>query len=300
VSEYKQGYALAKPNIVRSFNEAAQNYQQVDQLQQTVADRLLERLDFIKLSPELILDLGSGPGTSSRKLASYYRGARIIETDLSLSMLRQSRQESPRFLSRRQRICSDAEILGLDSGRFDLVFSNLMLQWCDNLDQVFKEASRVLRTNGLFVFSTFGPDTLMELRQSWQQVDEEVHVNAFIDMHDIGDALIRIGMESPVMETEKLTLNYSRVHDLMRELKMIGAHNINSGRRKTLTGKNRFQSMLDNYEKWRSKTGSLPATYEVIYGHAWMPENTKASRINASTVAFPVSALKSTKYRGAR
>lgn len=284
-------YALEKTDIAKNFSSAAKHYQLVDQLQQTVADRLLERLDLIKMSPEAVLDLGSGPGTSSAKLMKYYKKARVFETDISFAMLKRSAEQTRKLFSRRQRICSDAEKLAIKSDSFDLVFSNLMLQWCNNIDLVIEETSRVLRPDGLFIFSTFGPDTLMELRKSWQQVDEDIHVNAFVDMHDIGDALIRIGLENPVMETEKITLNYKDAHDLMKELKMIGAHNINQGRRKTLTGKNRLQNMLAHYEKWRAN-GRLPATYEVIYGHAWMPASVKSRRIDGQTVTFPVSALK--------
>ncbi len=284
-------YALDKTQIAKSFSSAATHYQLVDQLQQTVADRLFERLDLIKKSPLMVLDLGSGPGTSSAKLMKCYKKARIIETDISCGMLKYSAKQARKFLSRRQRVCSDAEMLAIKADSVDLVFSNLMLQWCDDVDLVIKEISRVLRPDGLFIFSTFGPDTLLELRKSWQQVDEEIHVNAFVDMHDIGDALIRMGLENPVMETEKITLNYKDARDLMRELKMIGAHNINHGRRRTLTGKNRLLKMLDSYEKWRTD-GRLPATYEVIYGHAWMPASIKSRRVDGQTVTFPISALK--------
>ncbi len=288
-------YVLDKRDISRSFSFAAQNYQLVNQLQQTVADRLLDRLGYINIEPRVVLDLGSGPGTSSSKLARRYRKANIIETDISLSMLREARRQAPRFFSRRKQACSDAEKLGFESGSFDLVFSSLMMQWCDDIDLVLQEAGRVLRPNGLFIFSTFGPDTLVELRQSWQEVDEDIHVNAFIDMHDIGDALIRLGMESPVMETEKIVLNYKSVQDLMRELKLLGAHNVNNGRRRTLTGKNRMQKMFSHYEKSRNQEGRLPATYEVIYGHAWLPATVQAKRLDEQTMVFPISALKSNR-----
>ena len=287
-------YFLEKQLVSRAFGTAATNYHRVDQLQQTVAGRLLERLEYTKLRPALALDLGSGPGTSSARLARHFKKTVVIETDISCSMLLQSSKRSPRFFSRRRRFCTDAENMGLKSSSMDLVFSNLMLQWCDNLDLVFKEVHRVLKPNGLFIFSSFGPDTLMELRKSWQQVDQYVHVNAFADMHDVGDALIRAGLENPVMETENITLNYDDVQNLMRELKRLGAHNVNGGRRKTLTGKRRLQSMLSHYEHWRSE-GKIPATYEVIYGHAWAPANVKARRIDEQTLAFPLAALKPVK-----
>lgn len=289
--EQEQAYLLEKSQVVRSFSAAAGGYQQVDQLQQTIADRLRDRLDLIKMQPRLVLDLGSGPGTSSARLAQHYKKASIIETDISHAMLLQASKQAPRFFSRRRRVCADAEVLAIKSAGIDLVFSNLMLQWCANLDLVFKEVRRILRPNGLFIFSTFGPDTLKELRLSWQAVDKNIHVNAFIDMHDIGDALIRMGLENPVMEAERITLGYKDVYSLMRDLKMLGAHNVNRGRRKTLTGKNRLQGMQTHYEHWREQ-GRLPATYEVVYGHAWAPMNMKATRIDEQTLAFPVSALR--------
>lgn len=289
--EQEQERLLEKRQVARSFSAAAEDYQQVDQLQQIVGDRLVDRLGLMKMKPGRVLDLGSGPGTSSAKLAKHYDKALIIETDISHAMLLQAGKQAPRFFSRRRRVCADAEVLAIKSASIDLVFSNLMLQWCDNLELALKEVRRILRPNGLFIFSTFGPDTLKELRLSWRAVDENIHVNAFIDMHDIGDALIRTGLENPVMEAERITLNYKDVHSLMRDLKMLGAHNVNSGRRKTLTGKARLQKMLCNYEKWRVE-GSLPATYEVVYGHAWAPASMKATRIDEQTLAFPVSALK--------
>jgi malonyl-CoA O-methyltransferase len=289
--EQGREHLLEKQRIARSFSAAAKDYQLVDQLQQTVGDRLIERLELMKVKPGLVLDLGSGPGTSAAKLAKYYKKATIIESDISHSMLLQASKQSPRFFSRRRRLCSDAEMLGLKSASLDLVFSNLMLQWCNNLDLVLNETRRVLQPNALFIFSSFGPDTLMELRKSWQEVDQHIHVNAFVDMHDIGDALVRAGLENPVMETERITLNYENAFDLMRELKMLGAHNVNSGRRKTLTGKTRLQNMLAHYEKLRVE-GKLPATYEVVYGHAWTPASMKARRIDEQTLAFPLSALK--------
>ena len=290
MSNNNDEYLLEKKQVIKSFGVAAKDYQQANILQSTVAARLLERLDLIKLQPKRILDLGCGPGTSSSGLAKYYKKAAVYETDISLQMLRQAKSEAPRFFSRRQRFCSDAEASCIKSTSMDLIFSNLMLQWVESLDTVFNEARRILKPNSLFIFSTFGPDTLIELRKSWQEVDEQIHVNAFVDMHDIGDALIRAGMQNPVMEAEKIMFEYEWVHDLMRDLKKIGAHNVNQGRRKTLTGKSRLNGMLSHYEKLRVD-GRLPASYEIVYGHAWTPEKTHATQVDARTYAFPVSAI---------
>ncbi len=289
--EQGQESLLEKQQIARSFSAAAGAYHCVDHLQRTVAEGLVDRLGLMKLAPDLVLDLGSGPGTSSARLAKYFKKANILEIDFSLAMLLQASKQAPRFFSRRRRLCSAAETLGLKSASIDLVFSNLMLQWCGHLDLVFDEVRRVLRPGGLFIFSTFGPDTLKELRLSWGEDDQNVHVNTFVDMHDVGDALLRTGLENPVMEMERVTLGYADVYGLMRELKMLGAHNVNLGRRKTLTGKKRFQRMLLHYEQYRLE-GKLPATYEIIYGHAWAPTAISARQLDEYTHAFPVASLK--------
>jgi malonyl-CoA O-methyltransferase len=155
------------------------------------------------------------------------------------------------------------------------------MQWCNDLNAVFQEAKRVLKPGGLYVFTTFGPDTLKELRYSWQQVDEGSHVNRFIDMHDIGDALLQDGFAEPVMEAEVMTVTYQTVEDIMRDLKAIGA-NVTaqaagtgelmqaSSAQKGLGGKSVMQTLRESYERFRQET-VLPASYEIIYGHAWKP-----------------------------
>ena len=150
----------------------------------------------------------------------------------------------------------------------DVVYSNLMLQWCDDLDALFAEFRRVLKPRGLLTFSTFGPDTLKELRAAWASVDGHTHVHRFIDMHDIGDALVRAGLSEPVLDVERFTLTYEDVQALMRDLKAIGAHNAAAGRAPGLTGRGRLRAMSAAYERYRS-AGRLPASYEVVYGQAW-------------------------------
>ncbi|MFQ5659607.1 MAG: malonyl-ACP O-methyltransferase BioC [Gammaproteobacteria bacterium] len=276
--------------MAESFNSAAAHYQRVAVLQQTVAKRLLERLQLINIDPGRVLDLGAGAGSTARLLAKSYHNAAIVHADLALKMLCQSRQGFRRFFSRHAFVCTDAECLALAGSSIDLVFSNLMLQWCNDIDQVFAEINRITRSGGLFIFSSLGPDTLSELRQSWSAVDDTVHVNAFVDMHDLGDALVRAGFEQPVMETEGFTMTYRNVDSLMRELKLLGAHNVNVGRRRSLTGKGRLKGMLNEYEKWR-KEGRLPATYEVIYGHAWCRTQSEKQDPDRGVVSVPVSAI---------
>ena len=160
----------------------------------------------------------------------------------------------------------------------DLALSNLALQWCDP-ERVAKEAARVLTPKGLFMFTTFGPDTLKELRAAFKAIDDAPHVNIFPDMHDIGDILVHAGFADPVMDQEIITLTYTDLKPLLRELKGIGAHNVLPGRATGLMGKQRWQRMVDAYETLR-KDGRLPATYEVVYGHAWKPEFAKRKTID--------------------
>ncbi len=144
-----------------------------------------------------------------------------------------------------------------------------MLQWCDDLDAVFAEVRRVLKPGGLLTFTTFGPDTLMELRRAWSSVDGYVHVNQFLDMHDIGDALVRAGLAEPVLDVERYTLTYPDAIVLMRDLKAIGAHNVTAGRpARAHRPRSRLPRMCAAYEAYR-RDGRLPATYEVVYGAAW-------------------------------
>lgn len=251
----------------RSFESAAAAYDQAAALQQEVGQRLLQRLDLVKIQPDRILDLGSGTGQCIPDLLARYKKAQVVALDIALPMLWRARKRG-RWLRKPRCVCADAERLPFADSSFDLVFSNLMLQWCVELEVVFTELQRVLRPGGLLLFTSFGPDTLHELRGSWQQVDGYSHVNAFADMHDVGDALLRTRFADPVMDVERLTVTYADVWKLMRELKQIGAHNVTVGRPRGLTGKARMQRLVGAYEHYRSQ-GVLPASYEIVNGHAW-------------------------------
>ena len=255
--------------VRRSFGRSARAYDAAAVLQKRVRDELLERLDVVRLEPAVVLDLGAGTGHASLALKRRYRSSQVIALDLAEGMLREAGKRQT-LLRRFRRVCGQAAALPLRDASVDLVFSNLMLQWCQDPDSVFGEIRRVLKPGGLFTFTTFGPDTLVELRRAWAAADERTHVNRFIDMHDLGDALVRSGLAEPVMDVERFTLTYAEVRDLMRDLKDIGAHNANAGRPRGLTGKGTLARMTAAYEAFR-KDGRLPATYEVVYGQAWCP-----------------------------
>ena len=261
-----------KASTRRSFERAADHYDEAAVLQREVGVRLLERLDLMRLQPQRILDLGSGTGQCIDGLFSRYRKAAVTALDIARPMLQRAGQRG-RWLRRPQCVCADAERLPFGNHTFDLVFSNLMLQWCTDLNAVFRELRRVLRPGGLLLFSSFGPDTLKELRESWSSVDRYAHVNTFLDMHDVGDTLVRTQFADPVMDVERLTVTYPDARKLMRELKQIGAHNVTSGRPRGLTGKQHMQQVVEAYESFR-RDGVLPASYEIVNGHAWVSEET--------------------------
>ena len=268
---------LDKSGIKRSFDCAAEHYEKYAILQQTVAKRLLERLSLITVNPGWIVDMGAGTGMTARSLEKKYKSAQVLQIDLSEFMLRRARMREKRFFSRQHYIQADMENVPLGDGSADLVFSSLTYQWSNDLDRVYSETCRLLASNGPLIFAMLGPDTLKELRASWAAVDDGVHVNDFIDMHDVGDALTRAGFQGIVMDVEMITLEYPDCIQLMRELKQVGAQNVSASRKKNLTGKNKMQQMINKYEQFR-RNNILPATYEVVYGLAWKPASGQTSR----------------------
>jgi malonyl-CoA O-methyltransferase len=264
---------IDKQQVRKSFARVAAAYDESAVLQREVGDRLLERLDYIHFNPTTILDVGAGTGYCSTKLVQKYPKAKLLALDLAQPMLVNARSRSSLWSRLRHKItylCGDAECLPLADDSVDMVFSNLTLQWVNQLEHTFHEFARVLRPGGMILFSTFGPDTLKELQLAWRAVDNFSHVNTFIDLHDIGDTMLQAQLAEPVMDAERFTLTYQDVYKLMRDLKAIGAHNVTLQRDKGLSGKQKFKTLEREYEQFRCD-GLLPASYEVVYGHAWAP-----------------------------
>ena len=253
--------------VQRAFDAAADAYDEHAVLQWEVAQRLMSRLDWLKIEPKTILDLGAGTGQPTASLMKRYSSARVIALDLSESMLNKARKRG-RWLRRPAVVCGNSQQLPLADASIDMVYSSLSLQWCDEPEKAFAEIRRVLKPDGVLLFSTFGPDTLKELRASWASVDSSHHVHAFMDMHDIGDIIVQAGLQEPVMEREVITLTYESARDVMRDLKYIGASNALQTRSRGLVGRHRFEQVEQAYEQWRVE-GRLPASYEVVYGTAW-------------------------------
>lgn len=282
-------FNLDRHAVRNSFDRASATYEAAAVLQANVADELLSRLDPFAFRPGVVLDLGAGSGRATALLKRKYRHALVIALDLAPGMLQQA-QRHQRLFQRFQRVCADANRLPFAEASVDLIYSSLMLQWCTP-DWAFAEARRVLKPEGLFVFSTFGPDTLRELRASWATVDDYHHVHQFMDMHDVGDALVRAGLMEPVLDVERVRLTYSSALDLMRDLKIIGAHNVTAGRARGLTGKSRMRQMQSAYETFRSD-GRLPATYEIVYGAAWGAAGRRGARPIDGEVRISPSAIR--------
>ncbi|AHE99634.1 malonyl-ACP O-methyltransferase BioC [Thioalkalivibrio paradoxus] len=275
----KDGFEIDKALVRAAFDRAAHDYERHARLQQEVQQRLLERLDWIRIEPARVIDLGCGPGGALKALAQRYRKARVAGLDFAQGMALRARAQG-RWFRRPWAICADMERLPLADASFDLAISAAALQWVTDLDRVFAEVRRVVAPGGLWLFATFGPDTLRELREAFARVDagSAVHVNAFIDMHDIGDALVRAGFADPVMDQERLTVTYPDLPALLRDLRGVGVRNALSGRHRGLLGPRRLRAVADAYLSQYGEQGRLPASWEVVYGHAWVPAAPPPSR----------------------
>jgi len=257
-------------DIMQAFDRAADTYSALAVLQKEVAERMLQRLELMVMQPAVILDVGCGPGLLLPKLQQCYPNSQLIGVDLSHSMLFQAKQQqSTRGLCQ----CSMGE-LPFDDNSVDFIFSNLVLHWHDDIQRVLLEWRRVLKPEGLLMFSTVGPDTLKELRTAWQRVDGFQHVNEFMDMHDLGDLLLQTQFIDPVLDIEYFELLYPDVHSLLKELHGLGVKNINGKRNRGLTAKSSLATLNDAYNDFRNEKNKLPATYEIVYGHAWGPNLT--------------------------
>ena len=282
--------------IRHAFSRAAASYEAHAVLQAEVGRRLREQLDEREFTPQRVLDVGCGPGIGASALRKRWPQAQIIALDLALPMLQfaQQRAGTPATFAC---VAGDAQALPLAAASVDLVHANLCLQWCDDPGLALAEFRRVLRPEGVLVFSTFGPDTLHELRSAFASVDAAPHVSRFIDMHDIGDGLLASGFRDPVMEREDLVLTYRDLRTLMRELRAIGATNADAQRSRSLMGKTHLARVIEAYEVFR-RDGVLPATWEVIYALALAPAIGQPLRtLEGDVASFSISNLRGSRVR---
>jgi malonyl-CoA O-methyltransferase len=292
-------FSIDRRAVMRAFKRAAPGYEAAARLERQVRADLLDRLQFFPLKPAQVLDLGAASCESTRQLHERFPRAQVLAIDLVEAMLRAARETRwPWQRAGFARVCADAAALPLRAQSVDLIFSNLMLQWCDRPQVVFAEFVRVLRPGGLLLFSTFGPDTLGELRAAWAAADDGRHVSAFADMHELGNGLMQAGLAEPVLDVEHHRLHYADARALMRELKLRGAHNAAHDRGRSLTGRRHLDRMLSAYEGVREEKG-LPATFEVISGAAFADDGTSHAgrqiRRGSGEFAVPVTAIKTNR-----
>ena len=264
---------LSSSDVARSFSKAASTYDAAAFFQRIAGERLFERLDYFKLEPKQIIDLGCGTGVFTRQLSERFPAAEVTGLDIAEGMIEWCKQQS----SAEQYVCANALALPFEDNSVDLIFSNLSIQWVENLQDLFNELNRVLKPEGLLLFTTLGPDTLKELKQSFAQVDQYQHVNDFIDMHHVGDAMLQAKMLDPVVDAEPVVISYDKASELMRDLKDIGAHNIDSRRNSGLMGPKKLRAVEKAYRQFALEDGKLPATYELVYGHAFGSAEKKPS-----------------------
>jgi malonyl-CoA O-methyltransferase len=284
-------------HVRRAFSRSAASYDAAARLQHEVESRLLESLDYLddpKLDlpkPEVVLDLGAGPGRASAAMRKRWPKARIVAVDLALPMLREAGKRSG-WWRPFDRVNADVRALPFAEGSVDVLFSNLCLQWVEDLPAAFAGFRRVLKPGGLLLVSTFGPETLQELRDAFSNADATPHVSPFATIAQFGDALVHAGFKNPVLDRDVYTTRYPDLASLMREQRAIGATNALQSRRHTLTGRARFAAAAQAYDAFRLDDGSLPATWEVITSMAWAPPPGAPIREGGFEVTtVPVSAI---------
>jgi malonyl-CoA O-methyltransferase len=286
-------------HIRRAFSRSAASYDAAAALQHEVEKRLMESLDYLALrkgdgergDPARVLDVGCGPAHAAAAMQKRWPKAQVVALDLALPMLREAKKQAG-WWRPFSRVCADLRALPLADASADVLFCNLSLQWVDDLPAAFAGFRRVLKPGGLLLCSTFGPETLQELRDAFSHADAAPHVSPFPPIAQFGDALMLAGFRDPVLDRDRFTLTYDDLPALMRELRAMGATNALQGRRHTLTGRSRFAAAAAAYEPMRRPDGKLPSTWEVIYAHAWAPPPGAPIRGQGEDIAaVPLSAI---------
>jgi malonyl-CoA O-methyltransferase len=299
---------LSAPIDLQRVHQLFSDVEQIresDFLRREIANRMRDKLELVKIQPERVLDAGCGEGADLLQLRKRFASAQVLGVDGSIEMLTSAARSQMGAMSSVDRmlskwlpstfrsepevslVCGDFSRLSLAGGSVDLVWSNLALHWHPQPDLVFAEWRRVLRTDGLLMFSCFGPDTLLELRQAFAAIDDVPHTLPFVDMHDFGDMLVNAGFATPVMDMEKLTLTYESVEKLFADVRALGGNPLLT-RRQGLIGKRAYQALCDQLEAMRNTDGRIPLTFEVIYGHAFKPVPTRlASGESIVRLDFP-------------
>lgn len=282
---------LDKRKIATSFSRASSTYDKVAVVQQAVLKEHLDRLVYAAIEPGQILDAGSGTGEGSLYLAKLYKKSDVYALDIASGMLHKHKKKLPRFRNHIKLICADLETLPFADRTMDMIFSNLAMQWCDDVNQLFSEFRRIMRVGGLLTVTSVGPDTLKELREAWAKMGVQVPVHQFLDMHDVGDALISNGFAEPVLDVDRYTLTYPDVRSILKDLQMLGSTYASSLRSRGLMSRSTLKKLEQAYEEQRVE-GKLILTYEIVYAQAWVPEKDARPQDGSTVARFPLSALK--------
>ena len=255
-------------HIRRRFDRAASAFDEHDFVHRHTADGLFDRLQPLVVDAGVVIDLGCATGGATAALRKRFRGATIIGVDSSAAMLARYRRRGS-ILARSRAVQADAAALPFADDSVDVVFANLLLPWADDPAAICREVARVLREDGLFAFSTLGPDSFAELADAWASVDPaEDHVHRFVDMHDIGDALVRSGLRDPVLDVDRLEITYQSATDLFRDLTATGSRNCLEERRRALLPRQIFDAMRARLESGNGGSG-IRLELELVYGHCW-------------------------------
>ncbi len=255
---------IDKSRVASSFSKAAATYDGSSLLQRDVGNELLKLVNSFgvnTLENGTVVDLGCGTGYFTGQLEASLKPKQLIGLDIAEGMLEYARSFKE---SHYQWLCADAEALPLSENSIDCLFSSLAIQWCETPRNLFGEIERVLNKEGVAFISTLGPESLSELRHSWASIDKQVHVNRFVHL----DSLIQDipdGLELIICEKQMREIEYNKLNELTSDLKNIGAHNMNAGEGKGLTGRVKINQLKSNYEQYRKENGKLPASYEVYY-----------------------------------
>ena len=276
-----------KNKIINNFNNAASSYEKNATFQKRVLEELLENLSYVSLQPKVILDMGCGVGRAAPIISKHFPNAKIVQLDISQKMIFQAKKKNTFWKKNKaQSIVADMLQMPFLSGTFDLIICSLSLQWISDIESVFHETRRCLNNDGLFLFSTLGPQTMHELREAWLEIDDHEHVHNFFEIDYYGDELVRTGFSDPVISREEYKLMFGSPLEAIGSIRSIGASNVSLNRRKSLTPKSKWQSFIRAYEK-QGPANKVPLTYEVYYGLAWSNNRNHV----ASEVTVPLSSV---------
>lgn len=277
--------ALPEKRAARRAFDRARGFESACFIHDETRARLLARLDVVRLTPRVAVDLGCATGRAAQALAARYPSARVIALDSSLAMLR----ATAAAVGAVSTLGGNAEALPLRGGSVDLAFANLVLPWC-RPDRVFAEAARVLADGGALMFATLGPDSLQEVRAAFAAVDDRIHVHAAFDMHDLGDLAMAAGLAEPVLDVDRLEVTYADVTALVRDLRAIGGTNAARARRRTLTGRRRWAGFVERLP--RNAEGRVAVTVELILGQAWGRGPAARPEPGASEIRIPIEQIR--------